>query len=71
MWVQWVFSVACLATVGYFAVALIARRGEFRAGRPTGAAYELSHLVANRAMLLMLVMPHDHGSAGVMFGLMS
>jgi hypothetical protein len=46
IWVQWIFSVSCLAIGGYYATVLITRRGDLRegSGKWGGAGYELSHL---------------------------
>lgn len=56
VWVQWIFSVACIAVGGYFATVLITQRGEFRealGGSPAGAEYQLSHLVMALGMAAM------------------
>lgn len=36
MWIQWIFSVSCLAVAGYYAASLIARRGELVDGTAGG-----------------------------------
>lgn len=55
MWVQWIFSVACLGAGGYHAAASIARRREPRTGAGTlpGSAYDLSHLAMALGMAAM------------------
>ncbi len=55
IWVQWIFSVACLGVGGYYAAASVARRGEPRTGARTlpGSAYDLPHLAMALGMAAM------------------
>jgi len=60
VWVQWIFSVACLAVGGYLATLSITRRGVLRDGlRAPDAEYELSHLGMALGMAAMFAPGDD------------
>lgn len=55
MWLQWSFAVACLTVGGYYAAALIARRGGRRESTRmlTDVGHDLSHLLMALGMAAM------------------